>query len=111
MKTWVAVLSILGGLAGVVSGLIVTFSGSIFGEEAMADSGASVFWVSFLAIILGFVSWKFSKTAGVGLLVISIYGFISNGLFFIFAFVFLLIAGILSFRIKPNNASNNKVAS
>lgn len=112
MKTWVAVLSILGGLAGVVSGLIVTFGGAMFSEDAMANDGASVFWLSFLAIILGFVAWKFKKTAGIGLILIAVYGFVANGLFFIFAFVFLMIAGIMAFRIKPKEevSDSTKIA-
>ncbi|MES9681632.1 hypothetical protein ABWK22_01625 [Gottfriedia acidiceleris] len=100
MKIWVAVLSILGGLAGLGSGFLVTAFGAGFGEKAMQDSGAAVFWLSFLSIFLGFLSWKFKKISGFGLIAISIYGFIANGLFFTVAFIFLLLAGILSFRIK-----------
>lgn len=101
MKVWVAVLSILGGLAGLASGFLVTAFGAGFGEQEMADSGAAVFWLSALAIILGFLSWKFKKIGGIGLLIIAVYGFFANGLFFTVAFIFLLIAGILAFRIKP----------
>ncbi|MED4174350.1 hypothetical protein [Halalkalibacterium halodurans] len=111
MKTWVAVLSILGGIAGVVSGFLVTLGGSIFGEESMANDGATVFWLSFLAIILGFLSWKFKKIGGISLIAISIYGLFVNGLFFIFAFVFLMIAGILSFKIKPTSPKDVKIAN
>lgn len=105
MKVWVAVLSILGGLAGLTSGFLVTAFGAGFGEQEMANSGAAVFWVSALAIILGFLSWKFNKIGGIGLLIIAVYGFFANGLFFTVAFIFLLIAGILAFRIKPKTAT------
>ena len=109
MKTWVAVLSILGGLFGVGSGLIVTFGGSLFGEEAMANDGAAVFWLSFLAIILGFVSWRWKFIGGIGLIAISLYGFVVNGLFFTFAFVFLMIAGIMALRIKNDKTTKENV--
>ncbi|WP_139992794.1 hypothetical protein [Kurthia sp. Dielmo] len=100
MKIWVAVLSILGGLAGLTSGFMVTAFGVGFSEDAMADSGAAVFWVSFLSIFFGFLAWKFPKFSGIVLLICAIYGFIANGLFFTIAFIFLFIAGILSFFIK-----------
>ncbi|WP_042461988.1 hypothetical protein [Neobacillus dielmonensis] len=100
MKAWVAVLSILGGISGIVSGFLVTAGGAVFGEKDMASSGATVFWISALAIILGFLAWKFNKISGILLIIIAIYGLVANGLFYIFAFIFLLIAGILSFRIK-----------
>lgn len=99
MKIWVAVLSILGGLAGIISGFLVTAGGAIFGEEQMESDGASVFWISALAIFIGFLAWKFKKTSGILLIVIAVYGFFANGLFFTIAFIFLLLAGILSFRI------------
>ncbi|WP_243356211.1 hypothetical protein [Bacillus litorisediminis] len=102
MKTWVAILAILGGLAGIVSGFLVTAGGAVFGEEEMANDGAAVFWLSALAIILGFLSWKWKTIAGLGLIIIAVYGFFANGLFFTIAFIFLLIAGILSFRIKKS---------
>ncbi|KQU17414.1 hypothetical protein ASG65_26435 [Bacillus sp. Leaf13] len=100
MKIWVAVLSILGGLSGIVSGFLVTAFGAGFGEDKMASDGANVFWVSALAIFIGFLSWKFKKISGILLLIIAVYGFIANGLFFTIAFIFLVLAGILSFRIK-----------
>ena len=101
MKVWVAVLAILGGLAGLASGFIVTAFGAGFGEEQMANDGVTVFWLSALAIFLGFISWKFKKVGGFGLIIISIWGFIANGLFFTVAFIFLLIAGIMALRIQP----------
>lgn len=100
MKTWVAVLSVLGGLFGLGSGFFVTTAGTIFGEGQMANDGASVFWLSALAIILGFTAWKWNKASGIGLIVISVVGFYMNGLFFIVSFLFLLIAGILALKIK-----------
>lgn len=100
MKIWVAVLSIIGGLAGLASGFLVTAFGAGFGEDAMANDGAAVFWLSALAIFLGFISWKFKKVGGIGLIAISLYGFYANGLFFTIAFIFLLIAGIMALRIK-----------
>ncbi|RRN73947.1 hypothetical protein EI200_04510 [Peribacillus simplex] len=99
MKIWVAVLSILGGLAGIISGFLVTAFGAGFGEEEMTSSGANVFWISALAIFIGFLSWKFKKISGLLLIIIACYGFVANGLFFTIAFIFLLLAGILSFRI------------
>lgn len=103
MKIWVAVLAILGGLFGLASGFIVTAFGTGFNEEDMANDGAIVFWLSALSIFMGFISWKFNKIGGIALILIAIYGFIANGLFFTVAFIFLLLAGILSFKIKPNN--------
>lgn len=100
MKIWVAVLAIIGGLAGLVSGTLVTAFGVGFSEDAMADSGAAVFWVSFLSIFFGFLAWKLPKVSGVVLLICAVYGFIANGLFFTIAFIFLFIAGILAFFIK-----------
>lgn len=102
MKIWVAVLSILGGLFGLASGFIVTAFGTGFNEAEMANDGAIVFWLSALAIFIGFISWKFNKIGGIILIAIAIYGFIANGLFFIIAFIFLLLAGILAFKIKKN---------
>lgn len=102
MKIWVAVLSILGGLAGLMSGFLVTAGGSLFGEQEMANSGSTVFWLSILSIFLGFISWKFKKIGGWGLIFISVYGFIENGLFFTIAFIFLLISGVLALRIKKS---------
>lgn len=100
MKAWIAVLSILGGVTGLACGLFVTAAGSLFSEDAMASSGASVFWLSALAIILGFTSWKWNKISGIGLIVISVAGFFMNGLFFTLSFIFLLIAGILAMRLQ-----------
>ena len=103
MKTWVAVLAIIGGLSGLGSGFLVTFGGELFGEEQMSNDGAIVFWLSFLAIFFGFLAWKFHKISGIALIFIALYGFYANGLFFTVAFIFLLIAGILCFRIKPKH--------
>jgi hypothetical protein len=108
MKIWVAVLSIIGGLAGLASGFIVTAFGTGFDEADMANDGATVFWLSVLAIFLGFISWKFSKIGGIGLIIIAIYGFIANGLFFTIAFIFLLIAGVLAFKIKKPSTSTKQ---
>ncbi|WP_101845483.1 hypothetical protein [Halobacillus sp. Marseille-P3879] len=105
MKIWVAVLAILGGMAGIISGFLVTAGGEMFGESQMSDDGAAVFWLSALAIFLGFIAWKFKKVGGIGLIAISLYGFYANGLFFIFAFIFLLIAGILALNIKKKEAA------
>lgn len=105
MKIWVAVLAILGGLFGLTSGFLVTAFGAGFGEQEMADSGAAVFWLSALAIFLGFLSWKFKKISGFALIIIAVYGFVANGLFFTVAFIFLLLAGILSFRIKKKQTA------
>lgn len=102
MKTWVAVLAILGGLFGLASGFIVTAFGTGFNETEMAEDGAIVFWLSALAIFMGFISWKFNKIGGIILITIAIYGFIANGLFFTIAFIFLLLAGILAFKIEKN---------
>lgn len=105
MKIWVAVLAILGGLFGLASGFLVTAFGAGFGEKEMADSGSAVFWLSALAIFLGFLSWKFKKISGLALIIIAVYGFFANGLFFTVAFIFLLLAGILSFRIKKKQTA------
>ncbi|TCP25630.1 hypothetical protein EV207_12160 [Scopulibacillus darangshiensis] len=110
MKVWVAVLSMLGGLFGLASGFMVTVFGSVFGEDAMANSGATVFWLSALAIVLGFLSWKFKKTAGIALLVVAVWGLIANGLFFTVAFIFLFIAGILSFLIRQKQGNEANLA-
>ncbi|UOQ83591.1 hypothetical protein [Gracilibacillus salinarum] len=101
MKIWVAVLSILGGLSGIVSGFMVTAGGALFDDASMANDGSAVFWLSVIAIFLGFLAWKWNKVSGAGLLIIALYGFYANGLFFTIAFIFLLIAGILAFRMKP----------
>ncbi len=104
MKVWVAVLSIIGGISGIISGFLVTAGGTVFGDDAMANDGASVFWFSILAIFAGFLAWvpkkMVRKLSGAFLIFFSIYGFFVNGLFFTFAFIFLLIAGILAFIIK-----------
>ena len=109
MKIWVAVLSILGGLAGLASGFMVTAFGVGFSEDAMADSGAAVFWVSFLSIFFGFLAWKLPKVSGIVLLICAVYGFIANGLFFTIAFIFLFIAGILAFFIKKKEVTPEPV--
>lgn len=85
------------------SGFIVTAFGTGFNEADMANDGAMVFWLSILAIFMGFISWKFNKIGGIALICISIYGFIANGLFFTIAFIFLLIAGVLAFRINKSS--------
>lgn len=110
MKIWVAVLAILGGLAGLSSGFIVTLFGTGFEEAEMANDGVSVFWLSALAIFMGFISWKFNRTGGIVLIAIAVYGFIANGLFFTIAFIFLLLAGILAFKIK-NNVDNTTIGN
>ena len=107
MKTWIPILSILGGLFGIGSGLFVGVAGGVFGDGSMAESGGWVFFLSFLAIILGFTAWKWSKASGWLLIVLSVFGLIMNGLFFAIAFIFLLIAGIMAIRygkVKNNNA-------
>jgi hypothetical protein len=98
MKIWIAILSILGGLAGLTSGFLVTAGGAAFGDNAMASDGAAVFWLSVLAIFLGFLSWlpKLKKLSGFALIAISLYGFVVNGLFFTVAFIFLVIAGCMA---------------
>lgn len=107
MKIWVAVLSILGGLAGLLSGFLVTAGGAMFGEEQMANDGSAVFWLSAIAIFLGFISWKFKKIGGWGLIIISLYGFYANGLFFTVAFIFLFIAGIMALLMKKKKVATN----
>lgn len=111
MKIWIPVLSILGGIAGVISGFIVTFGGAAFGDNAMANDGAAVFWLSALSIFLGFLALKFKRIAGWGLIAISLIGFFMNGLFFIFAFIFLLIAGIMSLRWSSKERKAKKQAN
>lgn len=105
MKIWVAILSIIGGIAGIISGFLVTAGGTVFGESEMASDGASVFWLSILAIFVGFLSWipkaAVRKICGVLLIIFSIYGFFVNGLFFTFAFIFLIIAGFMALFMKP----------
>lgn len=98
MKVWIAVLSILGGLSGLVSGFLVTAGGAMFGDNAMASDGSAVFWLSALAIILGFTAMipKLKRLSGIVLIVISFYGFVANGLFFTVAFIFLIIAGCMA---------------
>ncbi|GAE94072.1 hypothetical protein JCM21714_3204 [Gracilibacillus boraciitolerans JCM 21714] len=108
MKIWVAVLSVLGGLSGLVSGFMVTAGGEMFGDATMSNDGAAVFWLSALAIFLGFLSWKWNKPSGAGLIIIALYGIYANGLFFTIAFIFLLIAGILAFRIQPKEKQRAK---
>lgn len=114
MKIWVAVLGLVGGLAGIVSGLIVTAGGAAFGDEGMANSGASVFWVSILVIVLGFVSWVpnrwVQRLDGLAILAFAVYGFIENGLFFIFAFIFMVIAGIMAIFMKSKNKKADQAA-
>ncbi|MBS4221829.1 hypothetical protein [Lederbergia citrea] len=104
MKVWVAVLAVLGGISGLVSGFLVTAGGSLFGDDAMASDGSAVFWLSALAIFLGFTAWKWNKISGIALIIISVVGFFMNGLFFTLAFIFLLIAGILSMRLKKRQS-------
>jgi hypothetical protein len=111
MKTWVAVLSILGGLFGLGSGFLVTAFGAGFGEEEMASSGAAVFWLSALAIILGFTSWKWHKISGFSLIAISVVGLVMNGLFFTLSFIFLLIAGIMATRLGKNKKTSKEIAA
>ncbi|KAB8127500.1 hypothetical protein F9U64_17795 [Gracilibacillus oryzae] len=97
----VTVLSILGGLSGSFSGFLVTAKGEVFGDIYVTSNEAALFWVSIISIFLGFLAWKWNKLSGAGLLIVAIYGIYTNGLFFTIAFIFLLIAGILAFRVKP----------
>ena len=114
MKIWIAVLSIIGGISGIISGFLVTAGGTIFGESDMANDGASVFWLSILAIFVGFLSWApkpaVRKICGILLIIFSIYGFFINGLFFTFAFIFLMIAGCLALFMKPKNKNKEITA-
>jgi hypothetical protein len=107
MKVWVAVLAILGGICGLTSGFLVTAFGAGFGEEQMANDGASVFWLSVLSIFLGFAAWKWSKISGIALILISVTGLFMNGLFFILAFIFLLISGILALKLGKKNKNTS----
>lgn len=99
MKTWVSVLAIIGGLFGIGSGFLVTAAGSLFGENEMANDGSLMFWLSALAMILGFTAWKFPKVSGSAIIIIGLLGLWYNGLFYLIGFIFLLISGILAFRI------------
>lgn len=110
MKTWIPVLAILGGLFGVGSGLLVGVAGGVFGNGDMANSGGWVFFLSFLAIILGFTAWKWSRLSGWLLIALSVVGLIMNGLFFAIAFIFLLISGIMAIRYSKVN-KNNSIAA
>ncbi|AYV67227.1 hypothetical protein C2I06_10245 [Niallia circulans] len=107
MKVWVAVLSILGGISGIISGILVTAGGAFTESADMANDGASVFWLSILAIFVGFLSWVpksiVRKVCGALLIIYSFYGFVINGLFFTLAFIFLLIAGCLALFMKPKS--------
>jgi hypothetical protein len=114
MKIWIAILSILGGISGIVSGFLVTAGGTLFNKSDMANDGASIFWLSILAIFIGFLSWVSNKIVrklcGIALIFFSIYGFFINGLFFTFAFIFLLIAGVLALVRKDKN-QNKEIAA
>ncbi|UAL51493.1 MULTISPECIES: hypothetical protein [Metabacillus] len=110
MKTWIPILAILGGISGVVSGALVGVAGGVFGDGNMAESGGWVFFISFLAIVLGFTAWKWSKISGWLLIAISVIGLIMNGLFFALAFIFLLIAGIMATRYGSQKNKNNSVS-
>jgi hypothetical protein len=113
MKAWIAVLGILGGIAGIVSGFLVTAGGEFFGEETMSNDGVTVFWLSILAIFFSFLSWinKIKIVCGVLLIITALTGFILNGLFFTFAFIFLLIAGVLSIVRKEKKSAQAEVQS
>ncbi len=104
MKGWITGLSVLGFLFGVASGAVVAFAGAAFGEKEMGGSGAAVFWISFLILIVGFLSWIprrwFRVFCGLGMLTLAIYGLVANGLFFSLAAIFTLIAGVMMFVFK-----------
>jgi hypothetical protein len=114
VKIWIAILSILGGISGIISGFLVTAGGTLFNKTDMANNGAAVFWLSVLAIFVGFLSWVPNKVVrklcGVALIIFSLYGFVINGLFFTFAFIFLLIAGVLALVRKDKN-QNKQIAA
>ncbi|MGD7008261.1 hypothetical protein [Metabacillus sp. 84] len=80
----------------------VLFAGGVFSESEMSTSGAGVFWASTFAFILAFTSWKWRKISGALLIVISIYRFFANGLFFTLAFLFLMNAGLMAVFSKQN---------
>jgi hypothetical protein len=105
MKTWITVLAVLGAICGLASGFIVTFAGELFSEADMSNDGAGVFWASFFAFVLAFTSWKWKKASGIGLIIISIYGFVANGLFFTLAFLFLITAGLMAVFSKKKEAA------
>lgn len=111
MKTWIPILAILGGICGVMSGAFVGIAGGLFGEDKMAASGGWVFFLSFLAIVLGFTAWKWSKISGWLLIILSVVGLFMNGLFFALAFVFILIAGIMSIRYGSAKKKNSTLAA
>lgn len=109
MKTWITVLSILGGLSGAFSGLMVGMAGGLSGNGNMAESGGWVFYLSFLAIALAFTSRKWTNISGWLLIALSVFGLIMNGWFFVIAFIILLIAGILA--IRSGKVQNKTVAA
>jgi CHASE2 domain-containing sensor protein len=114
MKIWIAILSILGGISGIVSGFLVTAGGALFDKKDMANDGSAIFWLSILAIFVGFLTWvpkkAFRKICGLLLIFFSFYGFVLNGLFFTFAFIFLLIAGCLALFMKDKK-QNKEIAA
>lgn len=105
MKSWMTAMSILGFLFGIASGIVVTASGAAFGNQEMGSDGASVFWLSFLILALGFLAWIPKRwlriVCGAGMVFLAGYGLWNNGLFFLLAAAFTLIAGVLMFGLKP----------
>jgi hypothetical protein len=112
MKTWIAILSILGGISGIISGILTSAGGTFINDAAVTDNGVIVFWLSIFSIFLGFLSWvKFFKLQSALFLIgFSIYGIIVNGLLFTFAFIFLLIAGVLALVRKDKEKDNEIIA-
>ena len=97
-------MAFLGFFFGIGSGLFVAFAGTVFDMQAMGSSGVTMFWLSFLILILGFLAW-IPKTwvrigCGCALVFLAGYGLVTNGLYFILAGAFTLIAGVLTFTLR-----------
>ncbi|PGK52155.1 hypothetical protein CN918_30655 [Priestia megaterium] len=108
MKVWITVLTIIGAAFGLLSGVLVTFGGTLFSMDDMANSGAGVFWISFLTFFLAFTSWKWRKISGILIVISSFYGFIANGLFFTPAFLFLFVGGLLAIFSKQKKVDKSE---
>jgi hypothetical protein len=115
MRNWMTAMSVLGFLCGIGSGVIVTSGDALLGIQG--SRGPAVFWLSVLILVLGFVAWVpirwIRMLCGAGLVFVAGFGLWNNGLFFILAGMFTLIAGVLALSMrtaKPELASTGRHA-
>ncbi len=102
MKIAALILGIIGGLAGLVGGILALTVGGLggafgaHGAHLVTHLGGWAIVFSLVGIIGGALAMGPSKIAGIMMLISAIGGLISISMFYVIAFVLLLVGGILA---------------